>query len=1436
MKFVLKTRNCVLKTMNFVLKTINFAVVDQLEDDELAEALQLSIEAMGGEDFEGEDEDESAEMNKKWQELSNLQSTLRSFSHVMTAEQLEKAHATEDGLHSALGLDAIPRATHRKQTALVVLPSGHGGGKGGKGKGKGKGKPAQSPRSAQDDDDASLRLAERLNAEDEAASSGSEASEQGLTDEEERTTMRALQDFNLGIDELYLVQIQRKQARGEAFTDVAELVTEVINYIEMKSDTAFAHALSQQDEMPAREPQRREGGNYHRYGIKDSESDSESSDEEARARRRRARVTQKPKDRFRLPGAAGLKPEPGRGALVRSLEHEQFYEDLGDQDAWQFEVKRKTAQYNARVQAMQHKWNKQNTASRSGGQQTNQHQHQQQNSPQRNRKAPSSPSCGPLWIPPPPDSQPPSAEAGKLKKKNLELQKEIERMRRHQQQQQAQVEELRHAHVTQSQRPHSQATAAAPAVEGTCSWLHTARKDTAADPTLLFGGAGAPPPAIVDAAHQWPFLQRYIVECLITTGKTTWNEIDPMLADSLRRPSLLPLERFLKERWSWLPPQPDRHNFVFTASVSLKNGELKWELRWPELVSRRETTATGFTKRNYEYYGHENLLFVDIPGGDHGVAIAKQLRKCAPSGGRGIRMLGRRWNLLACRPESGSKKPQMVLCSAHDKMQNDVGVYDTWHLDPIVNVNLSIAKSLARENMAMSSVISTVEVPEKCIEQCTDGLDEMADGACGISRSLFTQAWECYCENTMTEDTGVMPSVLQARIRSNKGVWYIDDRLQDGYIQFRENQNKWLIPSPTAEQLTLEVCCFGTDSGPARLNLQMIRLLELRMATPDLLAELLTEQLENDAKALTSFEHCERFCRDGGDKGEAVLEKLRSGWRLDDEIVQALLRKSMVTKHRRCIDENKLHIRLKQSRDYIIIPDPFAVLEPDEVVAKIPGIGYLQADCIMGRSPCYAPGELLACRAVHFISDGIMGRFPDAQKGLDAFKWFEAQQCVVILSTKPVGQAFPGPSGHSADWNPTRNVADLMQGGDYDGDNVKLIWDERFVREFKPFEPIVYTDPINHPRGSLKIRDVPTSTTVDDVAFEYFLDCIRGRNHVGEISTLHENWCLQAAGNWNSPAGDNCKTLADLAQKGLDAVSAGYKVTIPEHLKDVDRSSYRRRSSPAMTAVGANPAGEDVFTVWVGPLEPTVKSDTLEDALKSAYGMESVCESWIPATQDYGFVGFKSKQEQRSALCKTVMLHGKEATIREDTSGQHQKQTTGVMDTIWAAYSRFTRVSLAALDNDVLFIPPDPEVEEAGGSDPAAHTAVERELGNVCRQMALAHRDYSTADGAFHDRMDQIKHDVKLKLVCKHGLQRDLWASAWYTQLRLRLNRDLKQWDRSENGRQAGVERPYPKLWINEIFGKDWDYMKAKRLPPQRTKRSGKRGTKTRYRHRGKVN
>jgi hypothetical protein len=195
------------------------------------------------------------------------------------------------------------------------------------------------------------------------------------------------------------------------------------------------------------------------------------------------------------------------------------------------------------------------------------------------------------------------------------------------------------------------------------------------------GGAPQPPTAIAADVAQWPFLVRFVIEVQIIEGKLTWAALVSLFAKNttakncLRRCDLLPLERLQKERWSWLPPQPDKHHFVFSCRVSLSGSyeqqTLQWQLNWPSLVSRRDQTgldASKWTKRLFERYGRDQLLFVELPEGKEGGEIATKLYACRPQGTHTLRLLGRRWCLLLCRPETGDRKvhSQMVPSSLHN--------------------------------------------------------------------------------------------------------------------------------------------------------------------------------------------------------------------------------------------------------------------------------------------------------------------------------------------------------------------------------------------------------------------------------------------------------------------------------------------------------------------------------------------------------------------------------------------------------------------------------------------------------------------------------------------------------------------------------------------------------------------------------------------------
>ena len=291
----------------------------------------------------------------------------------------------------------------------------------------------------------------------------------------------------------------------------------------------------------------------------------------------------------------------------------------------------------------------------------------------------------------------------------------------------------------------------------------------------------------------------------------------------------------------------------------------------------------------------------------------------------------------------------------------------------------------------------------------------------------------------------------------------------------------------------------------------------------------------------------------------------------------------------------------------------------------------------------------------------------------------------------------------------------------------------------------------------------------------------------------HDSWACAAAGDWNTVAGENCKLLGDLAHKALDAASAGNVVDIPPRLHDVHSNSLARRTCLQRP---------HIYTASVGPLCESVDASTLRDAI-STYGLMSVSEVWV--NRQRGFVGFASEAEREQMVGKQLQLNGQKCTVARDTRGKEVQR--GILDRLWEAYAEFVRVSLTDPE-DSLNVMPDSELEDQNDAD--ILNLVRTEFADTLEAMARAYREPNT-----HELISQMKHDIKVRLTRRLGIQRDLYASGWFTLMRERLNEDLGRWARSDSGKAAGAPRPLPKLWINEIFGKDWERLKSTRLPPQ---------------------
>ncbi|KAJ3570203.1 hypothetical protein NP233_g4567 [Leucocoprinus birnbaumii] len=154
---------------------------------------------------------------------------------------------------------------------------------------------------------------------------------------------------------------------------------------------------------------------------------------------------------------------------------------------------------------------------------------------------------------------------------------------------------------------------------------------------------------------------------------------------------------------------------------------------------------------------------------------------------------------------------------------------------------------------------------------------------------------------------------------------------------------------------------------------------------------------------------------------ETIIAFLDAGFRPAD---CAILREKIVGVVKKTITRtvHNCYVDIPLSASAWIIPDPYKVLEPNELFFKtsqpilttVDGnkLDILQGDVLITRDPCRLPTDVQKWKAVdksqlHYLRD------------------------VIVLSVKG-----------------TRRAADWLAGGDYDGDKAKLIWEPDLVKDF----------------------------------------------------------------------------------------------------------------------------------------------------------------------------------------------------------------------------------------------------------------------------------------------------------------------------------------------------------------------------------------------------
>ncbi|EJD44035.1 hypothetical protein AURDEDRAFT_114369 [Auricularia subglabra TFB-10046 SS5] len=225
------------------------------------------------------------------------------------------------------------------------------------------------------------------------------------------------------------------------------------------------------------------------------------------------------------------------------------------------------------------------------------------------------------------------------------------------------------------------------------------------------------------------------------------------------------------------------------------------------------------------------------------------------------------------------------------------------------------------------------------------------------------------------------------------------------------------------------------------------------------------------------------------------------------------------------------HIELPLSAQAFIAPDPFGVLEVGEIffhprshtLRDVNGHEFddnvLLGDVLVGRHPCVLPTDVRKVVAVDSLA-------------------LRPYRDIIFFSTKG-----------------TRSLANILSGGDYDGDTAVLIWQTEVVQPFQN-APLHLADPPANVETSFEaemqsVKDLLTNGHFNHLRLSFLLSGLK-KNPVGLYSNFHLLACyVQGYRN------EETRRLAHISGQLLDAPKTGKRL-VPGVFEE-DKGKWRRR-------------------------------------------------------------------------------------------------------------------------------------------------------------------------------------------------------------------------------------------------------------------------------------
>ncbi|EHK15310.1 uncharacterized protein TRIVIDRAFT_122493, partial [Trichoderma virens Gv29-8] len=370
-------------------------------------------------------------------------------------------------------------------------------------------------------------------------------------------------------------------------------------------------------------------------------------------------------------------------------------------------------------------------------------------------------------------------------------------------------------------------------------------------------------------------------------------------------------------------------------------------------------------------------------------------------------------------------------------------------IDNECNSEQPVTKLFSRLALSLSRTWPTILLDDHQIirkrRDLKPGKMVMNDGIGRISPSLAKK---------VTEALGLSdcPSCFQGRLGSAKGMWLIDvDSEEDSerdWVEVYPSQRKWECDYDDPHHRTLEIRNWPSELKSASLNQQFIPVLEARSPQPDAMRRVISEHLQralhadlgeqaaamkepmslrlwihqsgpskNDRSLDGSAKFLAGLPDSGADKVAFLLDSGFDQRRMKylKELVWDMCKKKADTL------KTKMNITIPCSAYIYMAADFSSTLEEGEVhlsfSTKFQAEGFSDTllehmDILVARAPAHFPSDIQRVRVVSR---------PELRKLKD----------VIIFSTKG-----------------DKPLADMLSGGDYDGDMAWVCWDQNIVKNF----------------------------------------------------------------------------------------------------------------------------------------------------------------------------------------------------------------------------------------------------------------------------------------------------------------------------------------------------------------------------------------------------